>query len=91
MIVTWLYDTLLTQRKHDNKIIKIGNIEYIYYTVHSDNCGVVHMHRNQKVIGPSRAEDYMTKCAIQDVYHNNQYSQAPAMECEPYSAVSIPM
>lgn len=46
-----------------------------------------HMHENQKLIGASKAEDHMTKCAIQDVYELHQYSQVPAAFCGPCSEV----
>ncbi|XP_067677911.1 DNA excision repair protein ERCC-6-like 2 [Haliotis asinina] len=50
-----------------------------------EKCGVMHVHENPKVVGASRAENYMSRCAIQDVYELHQNSQAPAMEVDPYS------
>jgi hypothetical protein len=49
---------------------------------------VVHIHENKKVIGASKAEDYMSKCAIQDVFEFKQFSQMPAIECDPIVEVS---
>lgn len=54
----------------------------------SDNCGVVHIHKNVKVVGGSRAEDHMSRCAIADVYELHQHSQDLAAQCEPMSEVS---
>ncbi|XP_053395526.1 uncharacterized protein LOC123523704 isoform X2 [Mercenaria mercenaria] len=53
-----------------------------------DNCGVVHIHKNVKVVGGSRAEDHMSKCAISDVYELHQHSQDLAAQCEPMSESS---
>ncbi|XP_060073499.1 DNA excision repair protein ERCC-6-like 2 [Ylistrum balloti] len=50
-----------------------------------EKCGVIHVHQNKKVIGSSKAEDHMTKCAIQDVYELHQNSQIPAAYCAPFS------
>ncbi|XP_074643856.1 uncharacterized protein LOC141900733 [Tubulanus polymorphus] len=47
--------------------------------------GVVHIHENKKLIGGSKAEDHMSKCAIKDVYENRMFSQMPAMACDPLS------
>lgn len=52
-----------------------------------DNCGVVHIHENVKVVGGSRAEDHMSKCAVSDVYELHQNSQDLAVQCEPMSEV----
>ncbi|KAL4236647.1 DNA excision repair protein ERCC-6-like 2 [Mactra antiquata] len=48
-----------------------------------DNCGVIHIHKNVKVVGGSRAEDHMSKCAMSDVYELHQNSQDLAVQCEP--------
>ncbi|XP_060584908.1 LOW QUALITY PROTEIN: DNA excision repair protein ERCC-6-like 2 [Ruditapes philippinarum] len=53
-----------------------------------DNCGVVHIHKNVKVVGGSRAEDHMSRCAISDVYEFNKNSQDLAAQCEPMSESS---
>ena len=53
-----------------------------------EQCGVIHMHENRKLIGASRAEDHMTRCAIQDVYELHQFSQQAAANCDPYTEVS---
>ncbi|XP_052775381.1 DNA excision repair protein ERCC-6-like 2 isoform X2 [Mya arenaria] len=47
-----------------------------------DNCGVVHVHENVRVVGGSRAEDHMSRCAISDVYELHQNSQDLAVQCE---------
>ncbi len=47
------------------------------------HCGVVHTHQNKRLAGTSRAENHMTRCAIQDVYELHQHSQIPAMHCQP--------
>ncbi|XP_077981939.1 DNA excision repair protein ERCC-6-like 2 [Glandiceps talaboti] len=41
-------------------------------------CGVNYVHSNAKIIGGSKAEKHMSKCAIQDVFVEEQYSQQPA-------------
>ena len=51
----------------------------------SENCGVVHTHDNRRIVGRSNAEDYMSRCAIQEVYELHQNSQEPAIHCEPLS------
>ncbi|KAL3868004.1 hypothetical protein ACJMK2_040844 [Sinanodonta woodiana] len=53
-----------------------------------ENCGVLHTHQNKKIVGGSRAEDHMTRCAMIDVYELHQNSQLPAVQCEPYSESS---
>lgn len=50
-----------------------------------DHCGVLHVHENRKVVGSSKAEDHMSKCAIQDVYELHQNLQIPAAYCQPFS------
>ena len=55
--------------------------------VFTGECGVVHTHENRKVIGSSKVEDHVTRCAIQDVYELHQYSQEPAIQCNPLSEV----
>ena len=52
-----------------------------------ENCGVVHIHENVKVVGGSRAEDHMSKCAMNDVYELHQNSQDLAVQCDPLSEV----
>ena len=47
-------------------------------------CGVLHTHENRKLVGASKAEDHMTRCAIKDVYELHQDTQQPAMYCDPY-------
>ena len=48
---------------------------------------MVHIHKNVKVVGGSRAEDHMSKCAMSDVYDFNKNSQDLAAQCEPMSEV----
>ena len=55
----------------------------------SENCGVVHIHENVKVVGGSRAEDHMSKCAMTDVYELHQNSQDLAVQCDPLSEVVL--
>ena len=45
-------------------------------------CGVVHLHENQRMIGGSRVEDHISRCALQDVYELQQNSQQPAALCK---------
>ncbi|KAH9510325.1 DNA excision repair protein ERCC-6-like 2 [Bulinus truncatus] len=47
--------------------------------------GVLHTLKNNKVVGSSRAEDHMTRCAMEDVFQKHINSQAPAVDCQPYS------
>ena len=54
-----------------------------------ENCGVVHIHENVKVVGGSRAEDHMSKCAMNDVYELQQNSQDLAVQCDPLSEVIL--
>ncbi|RUS75712.1 hypothetical protein EGW08_016527, partial [Elysia chlorotica] len=46
---------------------------------------ILHTHINTGVLGSSRAEDHMTRCAIKDVYELNTNTQAPALVCDPLS------
>ena len=55
----------------------------------SENCSVAHTHRNRDLIGGSKAEDHMTRCAMEDVFERHQGSQMPAMACDPYMEVSV--
>lgn len=52
-------------------------------------CGVVHVHENRKVTGGSRAEDHMTKCALQEVLQENKNSQQLAIDCQPYQLPDV--
>ena len=47
--------------------------------------GVLHTHVNPEVVGSSRAEDHMTRCAMQDVFELKSNTQAPALMCQPLS------
>ncbi|XP_062592723.1 LOW QUALITY PROTEIN: DNA excision repair protein ERCC-6-like 2 [Saccostrea cucullata] len=46
---------------------------------------VVHVLKNSKIVGGSRAEDHMSRCAIQDVFELHQNSQELAAHCQPLS------
>ncbi|GFS21683.1 DNA excision repair protein ERCC-6 [Elysia marginata] len=50
-----------------------------------DASDVLHTHANIGVLGTSRAEDHMTRCAIKDVYELHTNTQAPALVCDPLS------
>ncbi|XP_070564369.1 DNA excision repair protein ERCC-6-like 2 isoform X2 [Ptychodera flava] len=41
-------------------------------------CGINYIHSNAKIVGGSKVEEHVSKCAIQDVYIDQQYSQQPA-------------
>lgn len=60
-----------------------------YFCLLLDNCGVIHIHENVKVVGGSRAEDHMTRCAIADVFELHQNSQELAVQCGPMSEVVL--
>ncbi|XP_005110541.2 DNA excision repair protein ERCC-6-like 2 [Aplysia californica] len=45
--------------------------------------GVLHTHINPRVVGSSKAEDHMTRCAMQDVFELHTNTQAPAVQCDP--------
>ncbi|KAI8773176.1 DNA excision repair protein ERCC-6 2, partial [Biomphalaria glabrata] len=47
--------------------------------------GALHTLKNNQVVGSSRAEDHMTRCAIEDVFLKHINTQVPAVQCEPYS------
>ncbi|GAB1599533.1 hypothetical protein Ahia01_000230600 [Argonauta hians] len=47
--------------------------------------GVVHVHRNRQVTGGSRAEDHMSKRAMEEVLNKHTNSQQLAMDCLPYT------
>ena len=51
-------------------------------------CGVLHTHANTKLIGSSRIEDHVSRCAMNDVYELQQQSQMPAFDCEPLEEVN---
>ncbi|KAJ8306299.1 hypothetical protein KUTeg_016844 [Tegillarca granosa] len=64
----------------------MGHCYTIYLlTSEHNHCGVLHVHENRKVVGSSKAEDHMSKCAIQDVYELHQNLQIPAAYCQPFS------
>ncbi|XP_056020257.1 DNA excision repair protein ERCC-6-like 2 isoform X3 [Ostrea edulis] len=46
---------------------------------------VVHVLKNRQIVGGSRAEDHMSRCAMQDVFELHQNSQEPAAHCQPLS------
>nr|KAG5713963.1 hypothetical protein BaRGS_020291 [Batillaria attramentaria] len=50
-----------------------------------EECGVIHVHDNPQVVGASRVEDYMSRCAVQDVFELKINTQAPALLCDPLS------
>ncbi|KAL8605870.1 hypothetical protein ACOMHN_040514 [Nucella lapillus] len=50
--------------------------------------GVVHIHDNTHVVGASRVEDHMTRCAMHDVFELSANTQAPALCCDPMSQPS---
>ncbi|XP_076066387.1 uncharacterized protein LOC143039912 isoform X2 [Oratosquilla oratoria] len=62
------------QKKNMNDIFKSGKI--------------LHTHANETVVGGSRAEDYMTKCAVRDVFELMKATQEPAHWCHPPSHAS---
>lgn len=43
-----------------------------------ESCGVHYTHANRHVVGPSEAENHMSKQALQDVFELKQFSQQPA-------------
>ena len=53
----------------------------------SENCNVAHTHCNRELIGGSKGEDHMTRCAMEDVFERHMDSQMPAMDCDPYVEV----
>ena len=53
----------------------------------SDACGVIHIHEHPRVVGASRVEDHMTRCAMQDVFENQANTQDYAVDCQPLSQV----
>ncbi|CAG5116147.1 unnamed protein product, partial [Candidula unifasciata] len=65
-----------------------GNISLEQLVLKSND--VIHTHANAKVVGSSRAEDHMTNCAMQDVFELHTNSQAPALQCDPYSQEKLP-
>ncbi|XP_044166630.1 DNA excision repair protein ERCC-6-like 2 isoform X4 [Acropora millepora] len=51
----------------------INTVEEIF-----ESCGVRYTHANRHVVGPSKAEDHMSKQALKDVFELKQFSQQPA-------------
>ncbi|KAJ7325348.1 hypothetical protein OS493_029896 [Desmophyllum pertusum] len=43
-----------------------------------ESCGVRYTHANRHIVGPSEAENHMSKLALQDVFELRQFSQQPA-------------
>ncbi|XP_022803262.1 DNA excision repair protein ERCC-6-like 2 isoform X2 [Stylophora pistillata] len=43
-----------------------------------ESCGVHYTHANRYIVGPSEAENHMSKQAVQDVFELRQFSQQPA-------------
>ena len=66
---------------------KFGLIAFIFWSVES--CGVRYTHANKNIVGPSEAENHMTKQALQDVFELRQFSQQPA-NCFPALEVICP-
>ena len=60
---------------------------FILSISHLAGSDILHTHINTGVLGASRAEDHMTRCAIKDVYELNMNTQAPALVCDPLSQV----
>lgn len=44
----------------------------------AESCGVRYAHANRHIVGPSEAENHMSKQALQDVFELRQFSQQPA-------------
>ena len=68
--------------------LKFFIITVVFHFFGTENCGVVHIHENVKVVGGSRAEDHMSKCAMTDVYELHQNSQDLAVQCDPLTEVN---
>ena len=43
-----------------------------------ESCGVRYTHVNRHVVGPSKAEDHMSKQALKDMFELRLFSQQPA-------------
>lgn len=50
---------------------------------------ILHIHANQDIVGASKAEDHMTKCALQDVFVDNVHSQDLAVHCKPVKSQKV--
>ncbi len=51
------------------------------------SAGVLHTHQHRQVIGSSRAEDHMPRCAMHDVFERHTNTQDPAVQCQPLTEV----
>ncbi|KAK2569886.1 DNA excision repair protein ERCC-6-like 2 [Acropora cervicornis] len=59
-------------RKEQNIELKKG------ISVYEESCGVRYTHVNRHVVGPSKAEDHMSKQALKDMFELRLFSQQPA-------------
>lgn len=50
----------------------------LFFVFIAESCGVHYTHANRHVVGPSEAENHMSKQALQDVFELKQFSQQPA-------------
>lgn len=50
----------------------------LFFVFTAESCGVHYTHANRHVVGPSEAENHMSKQALQDVFELKQFSQQPA-------------
>lgn len=66
---------------------KIWGIYFVCIYLSLGDEDVLHVLKNRQIVGGSRAEDHMSRCAIQDVFELHQNSQAPAAFCQPLSEV----
>uniref|UniRef100_A0A8C5LPT9 DNA excision repair protein ERCC-6-like 2 n=1 Tax=Leptobrachium leishanense TaxID=445787 RepID=A0A8C5LPT9_9ANUR len=51
--------------------------------------GVAYIHSNQNVVGSSKAENHMSRRAVQDVFEFNQFSQFPANFTVPRKEICV--
>lgn len=83
----------INDRSDGNLIVKIISLKVCAYIINylllTEDDFVVHVLKNRQIVGGSRAEDHMSRCAMQDVFELHQNYQEPAAHCQPLSEVKI--
>ena len=56
----------------------LSNVTVTFLLFFLESCGVRYTHANKHIVGPSEAENHMSKQALQDVFELRQFCQQPA-------------
>lgn len=61
---------------------------FIFSIKITESFAVRHVVMHQGVVAPSKIEEFVTDCAVRDVFHKGINSQLPAFDCSMGSLVS---